>query len=187
MLKHYNPPPDSHIEPGVFLNVLNHGVLLRGPSAIGKSELALVLIRNGHQLVSDDAVILHRDGNSVVGTCPPLIKNLLEIRGLGIIDVKELFGEKAICKKKKLDLIIKLVRLKDTDSLQIDRIEGMYQKQNVLGTDITEITLPVAPGRGLSVLVEVAIRNHILRSNGYNAADTLKQRQLAALEESNEC
>lgn len=182
MQKHYNPPPDAHIEPGVFINVLNHGVLLRGPSAIGKSELALVLIRNGHQLIADDAVILHKEGHKVIGTCPPLIKNFLEIRGLGILDIKELFGEKAICQKKRLDLIIKLVRLKDTDSLQIDRIEGMYQTQNVLGTDITEITLPIAPGRSLSVLVEVAIRNHILRNNGYNAADTLKRRQLEALD-----
>lgn len=175
MQKNYNLPPETHVEPGVFINVLNHGILLRGPSGIGKSELALVLVRHGHQLVSDDAVILSKSGDHIVGSCPPLIQNLLEIRGLGIIDVKELFGEKAICHKKRLDLIIKLERLKDTEE-KLDRIEGMYKDHSLLDTTITEITLPVAPGRGLSVLVEVALRNHILRCNGYNAAEKLKQR-----------
>ncbi|MDX1519257.1 MAG: HPr(Ser) kinase/phosphatase, partial [Gammaproteobacteria bacterium] len=116
------------------------------------------------------------------GTCPEALQDFLEVRGLGIVNVRELFGDSAIKSSKYLRLITRLEPMSNDELLKLDRLEGSYRFQKVLGLDIPEITLPVAPGRNLSVLLECAARNHILRTSGYNAADDFSERQSAFIE-----
>ena len=163
---------------GVYMEVHAIGVLLIGPSGVGKSELALELITRGHRLVADDAPQFSRLAPDIVnGTCPAALQDFLEVRGLGIINVRELFGDSAIKINKYLRLIIRLEPLSKESIKQIDRLEGSYTTQNILDLEIPEITLPVAPGRNLAVLLECAARNHMLRMSGYNASEEFSERQ----------
>lgn len=163
---------------GVYMEVMAIGVLITGPSGIGKSELAMELISRGHRLIADDAPLFSRIAPDIInGTCPKTLQDFLEVRGLGIINVRELFGDSAIKKNKYLRLIVQLEPMSEKDLLSLDRLEGSYKTRSVLDMDVSQITLPVAPGRNLAVMLECAARNHILRDSGYNAPEAFARRQ----------
>jgi HPr kinase/phosphorylase len=170
---------------GVYLEVLGLGVLLTGSSAVGKSELALELISRGHRLVADDAPRFRRvDPETVNGHCPEALRGFLEVRGLGVLDIPAMFGESALKASKNLRLV---VDLQPFDQVSLDaeaRLRGARRDQEVLGVTIPGITLPVAPGRNLAVLVEGAVRNHILAQSGYDAADAFMDKQRALMDAS---
>lgn len=170
---------------GVFLDVLGTGVLLTGKPGIGKSELALELISRGHALVADDAPLFtRRTGSQVYGSCPRVLTNFLEVRGLGILDVQNMYGDAATRAEMPLNLIVDLNELSSEDLQDIDRLEGKRRVCDFLGVDITEITLPVAPGRNLAVLVEAAVRNYRLMAQGVYAAEDLQERQRQMMRDS---
>lgn len=168
---------------GVYMEVMAIGVLITGPSGIGKSELALELISRGHRLIADDAPLFSRIAPDIIdGTCPETLQDFLEVRGLGIINVRELFGDSAIKKNKYLKLIVQLEPMETKSLLELDRLEGSYRTRNILDMEIPEITLPVAPGRNLAILLECAARNHILKDSGYNASEVFAIRQQKMME-----
>jgi len=170
---------------GVMMEVAGMGVLITGPSGIGKSELALELLSRGHRLVADDCPVFKRIApDTVDGTCPALVQDLLEVRGLGIVDIRAMFGSSAIKRNKYLRLIVDLVPVSEVDSGKIDRLQGMRREQNILGVNVPVIALPVTAGRNLAVLIETAVRDHLLRINGYDAGQLLEQRQTELLEQS---
>ena len=164
---------------GVFLEIFSVGVLLTGESGSGKSEMALELISRGHRLVADDAPEFKLIAPDVIdGTCPEMLKDLLEVRGLGVLNMLEMFGHTAVKPSKYLRLIIHLKPWRDGESqVAMTRITGATSYRNVLEVPVPMITLPVAPGRNLSVLAEVAVRSHMLRSKGINPAQTFIDRQ----------
>lgn len=163
---------------GVFLEVLGMGVLLTGDPAVGKSELALDLITRGSRLVADDAPEFTRIAPDIVsGTCPPLLREFLEVRGLGILNIRAMFGDSSIKRQKYLRLIVHLKRMSADQISGMDRLSGTHSSLDVLGVSIPHVTVPVAPGRNLSVLVESAVRNHLLRLKGYDATEVLIERQ----------
>jgi len=169
---------------GVFLEVLGMGVLLTGHSAGGKSELALELITRGHRLVADDAPEFRRIAPDIVaGSCPPLLREFLEVRGLGILNIRAMFGDSSIANSMYLQLIIHLKRMKLREIADMERLQAVGQGRTVLGVDIPQITVPVAPGRNLAILVETAVRNHMLKLKGYDAAELFIERQRKAIEE----
>jgi HPr kinase/phosphorylase len=155
---------------GVFLDVLEIGMLIMGDSAMGKSELALDLISRGHGLVADDAVELYRIGpETLEGRCPPLLRDFLEVRGLGILNIRTIFGETAVRPKKVLKLIIHLVKANDQAMQALDRLNIQSETQDILGVTVRKVVLPVAAGRNLAVLVEAAVRNYILQLRGIDS------------------
>jgi HPr kinase/phosphorylase len=167
---------------GVLLDIYGLGVLLEGASGIGKSECALDLIARGHRLVSDDVVEVRRVGaERLVGTAPELLREHLEIRGLGIINIRDLFGVSAISTAKSIDLSIKLERW-DAAS-EVDRLGIDAQIVEILGVGVPQVLLPVSPGRNLSTLVETAVRVQLLRVRGYDAAQEFVARHSKMLEE----
>jgi len=167
---------------GVFMDVLGMGVLIMGESGTGKSELALELVSRGHRLIADDAPEFSRIApQTVSGACPLGMNAFLEVRGLGILNVQALFGDSAIKKDKYLRLIVHLEHMSSERLQNIDRLQGEYRIRRVLGVDIPEICLPVAPGRNLAVLLECAVRNHSLKMQGYNAADDFCEQQQRAM------
>ena len=154
---------------GVLVELLGLGVLLVGESGIGKSECALDLILRGHRLVTDDLVVLKRhSGDSLVGSGPPDAPFHMELRGLGIINVRDLFGISVLSASRPVDLVIKLEKWPERDTR--DRLGLEEEKYRVLGVDLPLITIPVAPGRTLATLVEVAVRIQKLKMQGYNPA-----------------
>lgn len=167
---------------GVFMEVISIGVLLAGESGVGKSELALELVTRGHRLIADDAPLFARIApDIIVGTSPPIIQDFLEVRGLGVLNIRRMYGDSAIKASKYLKLII---NLKHSDvSLQAERqLETPSETRKVLGMQIPAFTLPVAPGRNLAVLVEAAVRNHALRINNYYADHDIINRHNRALQ-----
>jgi len=157
---------------GVFMDVLGVGVLITGESGLGKSELGLELISRSHGLVADDAVEFARIApNMIEGRCPPLLQNLLEVRGLGLLDIKAIFGETAVRRKMRLKLIVHLVR-RSTLEENYERLPLDAQFEDVLGLPIRKVVIPVAAGRNIAVLLEAAVRNTILQLRGI---DTLKE------------
>jgi len=163
---------------GVFLDVLGIGVLLQGDSGTGKSELALSLINHGHRLIADDAVEFIQVGDdTIIGRCPEMLQDFLEVRGLGILNIRVMFGDSAIKENKRLQLIVKVAIFSDEELLQIDRLHGMYQIQKIHDVEIPHVTIPIAPGRNISVLIESAVRNQILKNTGYNASNEFIARQ----------
>jgi len=154
---------------GVFMDILGLGVLITGESGLGKSELGLELISRGHGLVADDAVDFTRLGPDYIeGRCPEILRDLLEVRGLGLLDIRTIFGETAVRRKLKLRLIVQLVRRNDGE---FERLPIESQFINVLDVPIRTVKIQVAAGRNLAVLVEAAVRNTILQLRGI---DTLK-------------
>ena len=168
---------------GVFMEVMGLGVLLTGPSGVGKSELALELLGRGHRLVADDAPEFRRTAPDVVhGYCPPLLADFIEVRGLGILNVRAMYGNHAVLEHKRLHLIIDLQPADVRPEDPADRLGRAQRERDVLGVAIPEVRLALAPGRDLSVLIEAAVRNHVLRLSGYNAAEDFVQRQRQAME-----
>jgi HPr kinase/phosphorylase len=163
---------------GVFIEVQGFGVLIQGSPAIGKSELALELITRGHRLIADDIVDFYRiSPERIEGRCPALLQDFLEVRGLGILNIRALFGDNAVKPTKPLDLIIKL-ELADMIQMQtLDRLNSNTQHEKVLDVNIPKVVIPIAAGRNISVLVEVAVRNHILLLRGVNATQQFTKRQ----------
>lgn len=166
---------------GVFMEVIGTGVLITGESSIGKSELALELLSRGHRLIADDATEVARTApDTLNGTCPEMLRDFLEVRGLGILNVRAMFGDSSIKQNRNLRLIIVLKDFQDSE--KVDRLQGSKKIRTILDIGIPEITLPVAPGRNLSVLVEAAVRNHILTTKGYDASKAFIDRQKDRLE-----
>ena len=161
---------------GVFMDVLGMGVLISGESSVGKSELGLELISRGHGLVADDVVDFSRVApDTIEGRCPHLLANLLEVRGLGLLDIKAIFGETAVRRKMKLRLIVELRRYGGADTFERLPLEG--QSEEVLGLPIRKVLIPVASGRNLAVLTEAAVRNTILQLRGIDTMGDFLQRQ----------
>ena len=174
----------STVMHGVFLDVFEVGVLLMGKSGFGKSELALELISRGHGLVADDAVEIYRIGpETLEGRCPPVLRDFLEVRGLGVLNIRAIFGETAIRPKKPLKLIINLVSADDQLMQSLDRLSIQSEKQDILNVHIRKVSIPVAAGRNLAVLVEAAVRNFILQSRGLDSTKQFIERHTQVLKE----
>jgi HPr kinase/phosphorylase len=154
---------------GVLMEVYGEGILLTGESGIGKSEAAMELIKRGHRLVADDAVEIRRiSGNTLVGTAPELIRNYIELRGIGIVNVARLFGMGAVRSDKKIDMVVNIV---PWDSHTVyDRLGLEDQYMDILGVKVPMYTIPITPGRNLAVIMEVAAINNRQRKMGYNSA-----------------
>ncbi|MGM0593125.1 MAG: HPr(Ser) kinase/phosphatase [Pseudomonadota bacterium] len=169
----------SAVVHGVFMEVLGMGVLLTGKSAIGKSELALELLTRGHRLIADDAPVFSQSSRPgrLYGHCPAVLENFLEVRGLGVLNIRAMFGDVAMRRRMALHLIVHLVPVELEQLQQLDRLNGTRRIRQILHTPVDEVELPVAPGRNLAVLVEAAARNQILYTNGYDAAQDFTQRQ----------
>jgi HPr kinase/phosphorylase len=160
---------------GVLLDMYGQGVLIEGASGVGKSECALDLIMRGHQLVSDDLVEVRRvKPSQLLGSTPDLLREHMEIRGLGILNVRELFGVSAVSGPKQIDLNIMLQRWEE--ATEVERLGLDARTVEILGVAVPYFVLPVSPGRNLSTLVETAVRVHLLRLRGYNAAQKLAER-----------
>lgn len=160
---------------GVFLDVLGLGVLITGDSGLGKSELALELISRGHGLVADDIVYCTRPApNRIEGSCPDMLSNLLEVRGLGPLDIRTIFGETSVRRRMPIKLVVHLVKASDQP---MPRLPDPNDVQTILDVPIPRIQLTVAPGRNLAVLVEAAVRQTILKLRGIDTLAEFKQRQ----------
>jgi HPr kinase/phosphorylase len=170
---------------GVLMDVLGVGIIITGESGLGKSELGLELISRGHGLVADDVVELARIGpHTIEGHCPKLLANLLEVRGLGLLDIKAIFGETAVRRKMRLRMIVHLVRhatIEDQD--KYERLPLGVLTEKVLGIDVRKVVIPVGLGRNIAVLVEAAVRNTILQLRGVDTMGEFVARQSAALNE----
>ena len=163
---------------GVFIEVQGFGVMIKGNAAIGKSELALELITRGHRLIADDIIDFYRiSPDRIEGRCPPLLQDFLEVRGLGILNVRALFGDNSVKPTKPLDLIIQLELADTLNPQQLDRLNVKIQHERVLEVNISKVVIPIAAGRNIAVLVEVAVRNHILLMRGVNATQQFSKRQ----------
>ncbi len=160
---------------GVLVEVYGQGVLILGESGVGKSEAAVELIKRGHRLVADDAVEIKKvSSKSLVGSSPDIIRHFIEIRGIGIVDVKNIFGMGAVKESEKIDMIIHLEEWEK--GKQYDRLGLVDEYTNILGLDIPSLTIPVKPGRNLAVIFEVAAMNNRQKRMGYNAAEELNRR-----------
>jgi HPr kinase/phosphorylase len=156
----------------VLMDILGLGVLITGDSGIGKSECALDLIVRGHRLVADDAVEIRRRSETIlIGTCPDLTRHHMELRGLGIIDVRQLFGIASIRSSKRIELVVRLERW--NEAREYERLGLDEETYEILGLRVPLIRMPVAPGRNIAILVEVAARNQLLKSKGHHAARLL--------------
>ncbi|WP_434777523.1 HPr(Ser) kinase/phosphatase [Neisseria sp. Ec49-e6-T10] len=174
----------STVMHGVFLDVFEVGVLIVGQSGLGKSELALELISRGHGLVADDAIELYRIApERLEARCPAILRDFLEVRGLGILNVRTVFGELAVRPKKLLQLIIHLVYATDEHMQSLDRLNTYKETEEILDVHIRKVTLPVAAGRNLAVLVEAAVQNYILQLRGIDSTKDFIERQTAVLKE----
>jgi HPr kinase/phosphorylase len=168
---------------GVFMDVHSIGVLITGTPGSGKSELALELITRGHRLVADDAPEFSMIAPDVIdGSCPDILRDLLEVRGLGVLNVREMFGHTAVTRSKYLRLIVHLRPAGNEPQDAMVRLTGDIGVREVLDAKIPQITIPVAPGRNLAVLVEAAVRSHMLKSQGIDQARTFMDRQAARLQ-----
>jgi HPr kinase/phosphorylase len=169
---------------GVLMDILGLGVLITGESGLGKSELGLELISRGHGLVADDAVDLYRvNQDTIEGRCPELLRNLLEVRGIGLLDIRAIFGETAVRRKMRLKLIVHLVR-RETLERDYERIPYEPLTQDVLGIPVRKAVIQVVAGRNLAVLVEAAVRNTILQLRGIDTYQEFVERHRKAMGES---
>lgn len=163
---------------GVFMEVQGFGVLIKGEAAIGKSELALELITRGHRLVADDMTDFYLVApDRLEGRCPTLLQDFLEVRGLGILNVRALFGDNAVKPTKPLDFMVQLEKAETLAPQLLDRLKIKSQSEKILGVKIPKVVIPVAAGRNIAVLVEVAVRNQILQMRGIDSTRQFMQRQ----------
>jgi len=171
--RHFADRTTSH---GVFMDILGLGVLITGESGLGKSELGLELISRGHGLVADDVVDFYRINQSTIeGRCPELLQNLLEVRGIGLLDIRAIFGETAVRRKMRLKLIVHLVR-RETLERDYDRLPHEPLNQEILNISIRKVVIQVIAGRNIAVLVEAAVRNTILQLRGINTYEEFVNR-----------
>jgi len=169
---------------GVFLDVLEMGVLITGASAIGKSELALELISRGNGLVADDIVELYRiSPDTLEGRCPAVLKDFLEVRGIGVLNIRTIFGETAVRPRKLLKLMVHLEDHSNEQFSELDRLQVSATYQESLGVPIRKVTIPVAAGRNLAVLVEAAVRNFVLNQGGIDSTKEFIERQQKLMED----
>jgi HPr kinase/phosphorylase len=179
--KHFADRTSMH---GVFMDILGLGVMITGESGLGKSELGLELISRGNGLVADDAVDLFRINQTTIeGRCPELIQNLLEVRGIGLLDIRAIFGETAVRRKMRLKLIVHLVR-KETLERDYERLPHEPLTQDVLGVPVRKVVIQVVAGRNIAVLVEAAVRNTILQLRGVDTYQEFITRHQRAMSES---
>jgi HPr kinase/phosphorylase len=164
----------------VLLDVFGLGVLIVGESGIGKSECALDLIDRGHRLVSDDVVEIKRIGDTLIGTSPELTRHHMELRGLGVINIKDLYGVSSIRAAQRVELVVSLERWEA--GREYDRLGLGDERYAILGVEVPLIRMPVAPGRNTAILVEVASRNQLLKQRGYDAARAFADRVTRAIE-----
>jgi HPr kinase/phosphorylase len=168
---------------GVFMDVLGLGVLITGESGVGKSELGLELISRGHGLVADDVVEISRiAANTLEGRCPPMLKDFLEVRGLGLLNIRTIFGETAVRPKMKLKLVAHLEKPQPGGRDTTERLPLADMSEEILGVTVRKVVIPVAAGRNLAVLVEAAVRNHILQLRGVNSTAEFMARHKQELE-----
>src|SRR5690242_1490302 len=155
---------------GVLLDVLGLGVMITGESGVGKSELALELVSRGHGLVADDVVELYRIApETLEGRCPPMLRDFLEVRGLGMLNIRTIFGETAVRRKKNMKLIVHLQKPSSVDFSSLERLPINDVTENILDVNIRKVIIPVAAGRNLAVLVEAAVRNYVLQLRGIDS------------------
>lgn len=167
---------------GVMLDVLGMGVLITGVSGAGKSELALELISRGSGLIADDVVELYRVGpENIDGRCPPLLKDFLEVRGLGVLNIRSIFGESALRPRKALKLIVNLERPGGAE-VPAERLPLKPGSENIMGVQIRKVAIPVAAGRNLAVLTEAAVRNYVLQLRGIDSTREFIERQAHQME-----
>ena len=167
---------------GVFMDILGLGVLLTGESGLGKSELGLELVSRGHGLVADDAVDIYRTSQTALeGRCPELLQNLLEVRGIGLLDIKAIFGETAVRRKMRLKLIVHLVR-KETLEKEFERLPYEPLYEDILDLPVRKVVIAVDAGRNLAVLVEAAVRNTVLQLRGIDTYQDFIKRHQAAMD-----
>ncbi len=165
---------------GVLVEVYGEGILLLGDSGVGKSETAIELLKRGHRLIADDAVEIKRvSATTLVGRAPEIIKHYVELRGIGIVDVRRLFGMGAVKETEKIDLVINLEPWQD--GKMYDRLGLDAHTTNILGIEVPSIELPVCPGRNLSVVIEVAAMNNRQKRMGYNTAEEFNKRLMESM------
>lgn len=168
---------------GVFMDVLEVGVLLTGESSMGKSELALELISRGHGIVADDVVEVYRTNpETLEGRCPAMLRDFLEVRGIGVLNIRSIFGETAVRPKKTLKLIIHLAKAGGDAMAPMDRLQTQAATQEILGVPVRKLVIPVAAGRNLAVLVEAAVRNYILQLRGIDSTREFIERHQKYME-----
>ena len=158
---------------GVLLDIYGEGVLITGDSGIGKSETAIELVKRGHRLVADDAVDIRRVSDQLIGKAPELIRHYIELRGIGVIDVQQLFGMSAVILEAQIDLVVHLEQWREDKFY--DRFGLDEETVDILGVELPILTIPVMPGRNLAVIVEVAAMNNRHKKYGYNAAQKLAE------------
>ncbi|MEB8537258.1 HPr(Ser) kinase/phosphatase, partial [Acidithiobacillus ferriphilus] len=170
---------------GVLVDVLGVGLLLQGEVGIGKSELALELVSRGHRLVADDSVLCIREApNILTGHCPAPLRNFLEVRGLGIVNIREFFGAAAIVHSKRIRLVVEIQDMRDMEIADIDRLQGKVDHLDILGISLPRLCLPASAARNLAVLVEAAARSqYVKESGGDMLADFEAQVRLSVGEE----
>jgi HPr kinase/phosphorylase len=169
---------------GVFLDVLEMGVLITGASAIGKSELALELISRGNGLVADDIVEIFRiSPDTLEGRCPGVLRDFLEVRGIGILNIRTIFGETAVRPRKLLKLMVHLEDHSNEAFSELDRLQVNATYQEIIGVPVRKVTIPVAAGRNLAVLVEAAVRNFVLNQRGIDSTKEFIERQQKLMED----
>ena len=163
---------------GVMMDVLGLGVLITGDSGVGKSELGLELISRGHGLVADDVVEISRiAADTLEGRCPAVLRDFIEVRGLGLLDVRTIFGETAVRPKMKLKLIVHLERPAPSGRDTVERLPLAELSEDILGVTVRKVVIPVAAGRNLAVLLEAAVRNYILQLRGIDSMAQFMKRQ----------
>ena len=165
---------------GVLVELYGEGILILGDSGVGKSETAIELVKRGHHLIADDAVEIKRvSDRTLVGCAPEIIRHFIELRGIGIVDVRRIFGMGAIKETERVDMIINLEQW--VEGKMYDRLGMDNQYTDILGLRIPSLTIPVRPGRNLAVIIEVAAMNHRHKSMGYNAAKELNERMMKSM------
>jgi HPr kinase/phosphorylase len=169
---------------GVLLDVLGLGVMITGESGVGKSELALELVSRGHGLVADDVVELYRIApETLEGRCPPMLRDFLEVRGLGMLNIRTIFGETAVRRKKNMKLVVHLQKPSSADFNTMERLPINDVTENILDVNIRKVIIPVAAGRNLAVLVEAAVRNYVLQLRGIDSAQEFLTRHQQEMED----